>query len=86
MLIKKKILPEFFELVLKGKKKFEIRLDNFNCKEGDILVLQEWDPLTKQYTGREISKKVSLVLKTKNLEFLNKEDINKYGLQIIQLD
>jgi len=54
--IKKKILPEYFELVKSGKKKFELRLVDFDIKEGDILVLEEWNPKTKKYTGRKIKK------------------------------
>ena len=52
--IKKKIWPEFFELVESGKKKFELRLNDFDIEEGDVLVLEEWDPKTKEYTGRKI--------------------------------
>ena len=31
--IKKKIWPEYFELVLSGKKKFELRLNDFEVNE-----------------------------------------------------
>ena len=39
--INKKIQQEYFEAVSEGKKRFEVRLANFECKPGDILVLQE---------------------------------------------
>ena len=39
MEIHKKIWPEYFEAVLSGKKKYELRLDDFEIKEGDTLVL-----------------------------------------------
>jgi len=52
MEIKKKIWPKYFELVKSGKKKFEVRLADFRIKEGDILILEEWDPKTEKYTGR----------------------------------
>ena len=55
-IIKKKIPPEYFELIKSGKKKFELRLADFDIKEGDILVLEECDPKTRQYTGRTIEK------------------------------
>ena len=58
MIIKKKIWPEYFKLVKSGRKKFELRLADFEIKEGDILVLEEWDPKKKKYTGRRIRKKV----------------------------
>lgn len=47
MTIKKKIWPEFFELVVSGKKKFELRVADFDIKEGDTFVMGEWDPKTK---------------------------------------
>lgn len=85
--IKKKIWPEYFELVRSGKKKFEIRLADFDIKEGNILVLEEYNPKTKQYTGRSIKKKVSFVRNTKIMEQMHKkEDIDKYGLYIIGIE
>ena len=58
--IRKKIWPEYFELVKAGKKRFELRLADFDIKEGDVLVLEEWNPKTKEYTGRKIEKKVDM--------------------------
>jgi ribosomal protein S17 len=83
--IHKKIWPPYFEKVVSGEKKHEIRLADFECKPGDVLVLEEWDPKTKQYTGRSIRKKVTYVGKTKNLDFWPKEDVEKYGYQIFSL-
>lgn len=83
MRIEKKCWPEFFEKILKGEKNFDLRLADFDVKEGDILVLKEFNPKTKQYTGRVIEKKVNYVLKTKDLKFWTKEEIDKFGLQII---
>lgn len=81
--IKKKVWPKFFEKILSGEKAFELRLADWKCNHGDILVLEEWNPKTKEYTGRKIEKKVTYVLKTKDVKFWNKEDVDKYGLQII---
>ena len=83
MKIKKKVWPEYFQKILDGKKTYELRLADWECNEGDILVLQEWDPETKEYTGREIEKEVTYVGKTKNMNFWPKEDVEKYGYQII---
>ena len=63
--IKKKTWPEYFELVLSGKKKFDLRVGDFDVCEGDTLVLEEWDPKTGKYTGRRIEKTVGYVLKLK---------------------
>jgi len=86
MIIKKKIWPEFFDLVATGKKKFELRLNDFNTEKGDILVLEEWDPNIKKYTGRKIEKKASFVLKFKLDDFGQKKEIEKKGLVVVQLD
>lgn len=83
MKIKKKTWPEYFQKILNGDKTFELRLADFECKEDDILVLEEWDPKTKKYTGRVLEKKVSYVLKTKDIKFWPEEDVEKYGYQII---
>lgn len=83
--VNKKIWPEFFELVQSGKKKFELRLNDFDAKEGDTLVLEEWDPKNQQYTGRKIEKNVEYVLKFKIDDFGQKKEIEEKGLQVIQL-
>lgn len=85
-IIKKKIWPEYFEAVVSGKKKFELRLADFDIKEGDTLLLEEWNPATKQYTGRIIEKKVSYVLKFKLNDFGQEEMIKEKGMQIISLE
>lgn len=79
----KKILPEYFQKILDGQKTYELRLADWECRAGDILVLQEWDPKTKQFTGREIDKEVTYVGKTKDINLWPAEEIEKYGYQII---
>ena len=85
MKIEKKIWTEFFENVKSGKKKFELRLADFKIKPGDTLVLREWDPKKKEYTGRQVKKSVTYVLKTKGLKFWPKKEVEKFGYQIIQI-
>ena len=82
----KKCWPEYFQKVLDGKKRFEVRLADWKCEPGDELVLQEWDPETKRYTGRELVKVVDYVLTTKKLEAWNawsREQIDEHGFQFI---
>jgi len=81
--IEKKVWPEYFQKIVDGEKKYELRLADFDCQSGDILVLKEWDPNTKEYTGREIEKEVTFVLKTKEQKFWPQEEVDKYGFQII---
>lgn len=83
--IEKKVWKEYFQLILDGKKKFELRLNDFKCREGDVLILKEWDEQKGEYTGRSINKTISYVLRTKNLKFWQTEEIEKYGYQIISL-
>ena len=78
--IKKKTWPEYFEQILSGKKKFDIRLADFDVKEGDVLILEEYDPKTKKYTGRTIRKKVNFITEFNPLEFNTSEDVKKFGL------
>jgi ASC-1-like (ASCH) protein len=79
----KKIWPEYFQKILDGKKTYELRLADWECNEGDILVLQEWDPKIKKFTGRTVEKEVVYIGKTKNITFWPKKDVEKYGYQII---
>jgi ribosomal protein S17 len=83
MIIKKKTWSEAFEKILSGEKTFDARLANFDCKPGDILVLEEYNPVKKKYTGRKIEKEVTFVLNTKKQKYWSQGDINKVGLQII---
>ncbi|MBI5229615.1 DUF3850 domain-containing protein [Candidatus Micrarchaeota archaeon] len=83
MRIEKKTWPEFFQKILDGTKTFDLRLADFDCRLGDVLVLREWDPNTKKYTGQVVEKEVAGVIKTKELGFWPQEQIEKYGLQII---
>ena len=84
--IKKKIWPEYFELVSSGKKRFELRLADFDIAEGDTLLLEEWDPKTKEYPGKSIEKKASFLLKFKLDDFGQEQEIKEKGLFVIQLD
>lgn len=83
-IVKKKIWPRYFKLVKSGKKKFELRLADFKIKDGDVLVLEEWNPKTKKYTGRKIKKKVKYILKFKLNDFGQKKEIERKGLYVIQ--
>lgn len=86
--INKKTWPHEFEAVMAGKKKADLRLSDFEIAEGDTLVLEEWDPETKRYTGRKIEKKVSNVSKFKldSLYSWSQAEIAEKGLQIISFE
>ncbi len=80
----KKVQPEYFEAIVDGRKKFEVRLADFDCEAGDVLVLQEQQAGAGDLTGRETECEVLYKLNTKALEdFYSKEDIEKYGLVVL---
>ena len=82
--IHKKVWKEYFEKIISGKKKFELRLADFEVNEGDTLALEEWDNDNREYTGRKIERTVTYIIKTKDVSFWSQDDIDKYGFQIIQ--
>lgn len=84
--IRKKTWKDLFEKVLSGEKKFDVRIADFEIKEGDTLVLEEWNEDKKEYTGRKIETTANYILKTKDMKFWSQEDIDKYGFQVIQFD
>ena len=85
--IRKKIWPEYFDAVASGKKKFELRLNDFEVREGDTLLLEEWDPKTKRYTGRKTEKKVTYIGKFKiDQLFWTEAEIREKGVQILSIE
>jgi len=58
-----KCWPEYFAKVDDGSKTFEVRKDDRGYKQGDILVLREWDPVFARYSGRSIHKRVTFILR-----------------------
>ncbi|HOZ53568.1 MAG TPA: DUF3850 domain-containing protein [bacterium] len=86
----KKVLPDYFQDIVDGKKKYELRLNDFDIKPGDILVLEEYtsaNPETREATGRVIEKKVKYLRKFKLQDlWWSEADIKEKGLQIISFD
>ena len=58
-----KIWPEQFDAVISGAKKHEVRVFDRPYREGDGVVLREWDPKTEQYTGRETAFTITHITK-----------------------
>ena len=57
-----KTWPEYFSATINGQKKFELRKNDRNFAVDDILILKEYNPNTKIYTGRSIVSKVNYIL------------------------
>ena len=56
-----KILPEYFVAVKGGRKTFEIRKNDRNFEVGDNLILKEIDKNSGEYTGREVSRRITYI-------------------------
>ena len=57
-----KILPEYYNAVKSGKKKFELRKDDRGFAEGDSLRLNKWTP-NGGYTGETIITDITYILR-----------------------
>jgi hypothetical protein len=86
MIIKKRIQPEFFEMILKGEKRFELRLADFELNMGDKLILEEQDQKTGKPTGRKIEKECKGLMKINPTKFHDAEEIKKHGFYVIECD
>lgn len=84
--IRRKSWPEFFQPIKDGTKKFDIRLNESEIHEGDILVLREFRPDTQQYTGRTITKKITYISNTKEIKLWTIGEMNEKGLLILSLE
>ena len=86
MRIEKRVQQKYFEAVVGGKKRFEVRLADFKCKPGDFLVLKEQKQGTENLTGRKMECEVLYKFNTKDMEkFHTKEEIDKYGFVILAI-
>ena len=53
--------PQFFSAIERGEKTHELRPNDRGYKVGDMLLLQEWDPETEAYSGREMKIEVTYI-------------------------
>jgi hypothetical protein len=83
--IRKKCWSKWFQKMLEGKKTTELRLADFDIKVGDTLILEEFDPKLKKYTGRVLKKKVKNLNKVNLTDFHSIDEIKKYGHWVIEL-
>ena len=89
-IITKKVLPDYFQDIAGGQKKYELRLNDFEIEPGDTLILEEYtsaDPKTRQATGRVLKKTVTYLRKFKLQDlWWSEEELRDKGLQIISFD
>lgn len=88
-IIIKKITPEWFDLIAFGKKKYELRLADFDINEDDTLRLEEWvgEGNTRKATGRFLEKKVTYVRKVDLKGWIRQQpEIIEKGFYVLQLE
>jgi hypothetical protein len=54
--------PVYFNQIVEGNKTFEVRKMDRPFLDGDELILQEWYPEQKIYTGKEWKGKITYIL------------------------
>lgn len=58
-----RIWPQHFKEVKNGNKTFEIRKDDRNFQLGDGIFLEEYDPKENKYTGDQVTKIITYIIK-----------------------
>ena len=71
-----KCWPLYFEKILDGSKRFEIRVADRDYKVGDQLHLKEYNVSTESYTGRNCTVEV--------LYLVNSDEMRGMGIEVIQ--
>jgi hypothetical protein len=87
--VTKKIDTQWLELILAGKKKFELRLATFDFKEGDTQRLEEWvgEGEDRKFTGRFVEKVATYVHKPDLKKWIEqKPELLEKSFYVIQFD
>lgn len=58
-----KCWPEYYKAIKDGTKPFDLRKEDRPYKEGDTILMQEFEPKEEKYTGEEISLSITYILK-----------------------
>jgi hypothetical protein len=75
-----KCWPEYFKAVKSGNKTFEVRKFDRPFAVGDTLVLREYDPKIRNYTGQEEKRKISYLF---DLTYLPDGESPIYGGYVV---
>ena len=71
---------------MNGEKKAEFRIADFALQAGDILVLREFDPKAKKFSGRKLERKCVRATKFNPLDYYKAEDLKRHGCYLIELE
>ncbi len=85
-IIEKKCWLDSFEKIMNGEMKAEFRIADFSLHAGDSLVLREFDPKAKKFSGRTIEKKCVRVSKFNPLDYYKAEDLKRHGCYLIEME
>jgi len=81
--VEKKLWPDYFDADRLAPTDF--KLADFDLQDGDQIRFREWDPATKQYTGREYTRTVKRVTKHESpTRYWQQEELDKHGMYIIE--
>lgn len=81
--IEKKLWPDYFDSDRTSP--FDTKLADFDLQDGDQIKFREWDPATKQYTGREYTRTVRKVIKQESpTRYWTQEQLEKNGIYVIE--
>jgi hypothetical protein len=84
-IIIKKIWPDKFDL--DKTLDLDFRLADFQLEEGDVIIFKEWNPETKEFTGREYKKKVKKVIKCESpTRYWKPESMQQHGMYLMQYE
>ena len=61
-----KTWPDYFKKVESGMKSFELRIDDRDYRVGDRVIMEEYDPNTSSYTGKQLQVTITYILKKFN--------------------
>lgn len=64
-----KIWPRDFVLMVDDTMTFELRRNDRDFQAGDCVVLSEWDPNIRNFTGRQVKKAILHVLREEEYMF-----------------
>lgn len=62
-----KAWPHFFKEIVSGEKTCELRKDDRGYEVGDLLILREWNPNTKEYTGHAVGAYITHIIRINEL-------------------
>lgn len=81
-IIEKKLWPDYFDN--DREKPIDLKLADFDLAPGDIIKYREWNPVSKQYTGREYEKIVADVTKNESpTKYWPQPQLEEHGIYVI---